>query len=114
MSEKTEAGPYAVIFQANRFDTTDTNLKISITPLDPTKERTALPGSLVTGGASPSLLLPVTFAEFSILDSAGKRVNLKSSASGLVELPIPPSLRSAYPNGTKIHCYARPTSSLPS
>jgi hypothetical protein len=106
LSEKTEAGPYAVIFQPNSLDTTDANLKVSVTPLDPTKERSALPGSLVTGGASPSLLLPVTFAEFTILDSAGKRVNLKSSASAMVELPIPPSLRSAYPSGAKIHCYA--------
>jgi hypothetical protein len=106
LSEKTEAGPYAVIFQPNTLDTTDANLKVSVTPLDPTKERSALPGSLVTTGATPSLLLPVTFAEFTILDSAGKRVNLKASASAIVELPIPPSLRSAYPSGAKIHCYA--------
>jgi hypothetical protein len=106
LSEKTEAGPYAVIFQQNTLDTTDTNLKVSVTPLDPTKERSALPGSLVTTGATPSLLLPVTFAEFTIVDSAGKRVNLKASASAIVELPIPPSLRSAYPGGAKIHCYA--------
>jgi hypothetical protein len=52
------------------------------------------------------VLLPVTFAEFSILDSMGNRVNLKSSASAQVELPIPPALRSAYPIDTKIHCYA--------
>ncbi len=104
--EKTEAGPYALIVQQNTLDTTDTKLKISITPLDPTKERAALPGSLITGGTTPSLLIPVTFAEFTILDSAGNRVNLKASASALVELPIPPSLRSAYPPGTKIHCYA--------
>jgi hypothetical protein len=33
-------------------------------------------------------------------------VNLKASASAQVELPIPPTLRSAYPLGAKIHCYA--------
>jgi hypothetical protein len=106
LSEKTEAGPYAVKFQPGSLDTTDTMLKVSITPLDPTKEREALPGSLVSGGATPSLLVPVTFAEFTILDSAGKRVNLKASASAEVELPIPPSLRPSYPAGSKIHCYA--------
>ena len=87
-------------------DTTDTNLTVSITPLDPTKEQAALPGSLVSGGATPSLLVPVTFAEFTIRDSTGKRVNLLPSASAQVELPIPPALRSAYPLDTKIHCYA--------
>jgi hypothetical protein len=106
LSQKTEAGPYAVILAPNSLDTTDTNLKVSITPLDPTKEREALPGNLVSGGAMSSLLIPVTFAEFSILDSSGKRVNLKPSASAQVELPIPPSLRGQYPAGAKIHCYA--------
>ncbi len=106
LSERTEAGPYAVVFQANSLDTTDTNLTVSITPLDPTKERQALPGSLVTGGANPVPLIPVTFAEFTILDSSGQRVQLKPSASATVELPIPPALRSAYPDGTRIHCYA--------
>jgi hypothetical protein len=106
LSEKTEAGPYAVILAPNSLDTSDTNLTVSITPLDPTKERDALPGSLVAGGATSSLLIPVTFAEFSIVDSAGKRVNLLPSASAEVELPIPPALRSAYPLDTKIHCYA--------
>jgi len=106
LSERTEAGPYALILQPSSLDTTDTHLRVSITPLDPTKEKKALPGNLVTGGSSPSLLLPVTFAEFTILDSAGKRVQLKASASALVELPIPPSLRASYPLGTKIHCYA--------
>lgn len=106
LSQLTEAGPYALILQPNSLDTTDTNITISITPLDPTKEKEALPGSLVAGGASPSLLLPVTFAEFTLLDSTGRRVNLKSSASAIVELPIPPSLRSAYPVGAKIHCYS--------
>jgi hypothetical protein len=106
LSQKTEAGPYAVILAPNSLETTDTDLTVSITPLDPTKEREALPGSLVSGGATPSLLVPVTFAEFSILDSKGKRVNLKASASAQVELPIPPSLRASYPAGSKIHCYA--------
>jgi hypothetical protein len=105
LSEKTDAGPYAVILQPNSLDTDDTDLTVAITPLDPTKERDALPGELVAGGDS-SLLVPVTFAEFSILDSSGKRVNLKPSASAQVELPIPPELRSDYPLDAKIHCYA--------
>jgi len=106
LSQRTEAGPYAVIFEPNSLNTTDTNLMVSITPLDPTKEVQALPGNLVSGGATPAPLIPVTFAEFSIVDSRGARVNLKSSASATVELPIPPALRAAYPAGTKIHCYA--------
>ena len=106
LSQKTEAGPYAVILEPNSLDTDDTNLTVSITPLDPTKESDALPGLLLSGGAKPSLLVPVTFAEFSILDSNGKRVNLKPSASAQVELPIPPELRADYPLDTKIHCYA--------
>lgn len=101
--QTTEAGPYAVIFQPNSLDTSDTNLRVSITPLDPTKEGQALPGQLRAGSIP---LLPVTFAEFSILDSSGKKVNLKPSASAIVELPIPPELRQAYPLGSKIHCYA--------
>jgi Carboxypeptidase regulatory-like domain len=36
--ERTEAGPYAVILSPNSLDTTETNLKVSITPVDPTKE----------------------------------------------------------------------------
>jgi len=106
LSEKTEAGPYAVIFEPNSLDTDDTNLTVSITPLDPTKERDALPGTLTAGGKTPSLLIPVTFAEFTILDSKGKRVNLLPSATAQVELPIPPQLRADYPLDTKIHCYA--------
>jgi hypothetical protein len=106
LSQTTESGPYAVIFPPNSLDTTDTNLRVSVTPLDPTKEAAALPGNLVAGGALPTPLAAVTFAEFSILDSAGKRVNLKSSASAVVELPIPPSLRAQYPLGSTIHCYA--------
>jgi hypothetical protein len=105
LSEKTDAGPYAVILEPNSLDTDDSDLTVSITPLDPTKEAEALPGSLVAGGDS-SLLVPVTFAEFSILDSSGNRVNLKSSASAQVELPIPPALRADYPLDSKIHCYA--------
>jgi len=106
LSEKTEAGPYAVIFEPDSLDTDDTHLTVSITPLDPTKERDALPGLLLAGGKTPSLLVPVTFAEFSIRDSSGQRVNLKPSASAQVELPIPPQLRADYPLDTKIHCYA--------
>lgn len=106
LSEKTEAGPYAVIFEPNSLDTDDTDLTVSITPLDPTKERDALPGLLLAGGSTPSLLVPVTFAEFTILDSSGKRVNLKPSATAQVELPIPPQLRADYPLDAKIHCYA--------
>src|SRR4029079_545069 len=106
LSQKTEAGPYAVKLQPGSLDSSDTNLKVAITPLDPTKEREALPGSLVSGGATPSLLVPVTFAEFTILDSAGKRVNLLPSATAQVALPIPPQLRADYPLGEKIHCYA--------
>lgn len=106
LSQRTEAGPYAVIFQPSTLNTTDTNLMVSVTPLDPTKERKALPGNLVSGGANPAPLIPVTFAEFTITDSHGARVNLKPSASATVELPIPPSLRASYPAGSKIHCYS--------
>lgn len=106
LSERTEAGPYAVIFQPNSLDTSDTNLKVVITPLDPTKEDAALPGDLIAGGATATPLAAVTFAEFSILDSSRKKVNLKSGSSAIVELPIPPELRGQYPLGAKIHCYA--------
>ncbi|WP_337869432.1 carboxypeptidase regulatory-like domain-containing protein [Meiothermus sp.] len=104
--QRTEAGPYAVIFQPNSLETTDTNLRVVVTPLDPTKEDAALPGDLVAGGASPTPLAPVTFAEFSILDSQNRRINLKPGSSAIVELPIPPELRSQYKIGDKIHCYA--------
>jgi hypothetical protein len=106
-SQVTEAGPYRLTLSANSLDTsvtTDTMLSVNITPLDPTKEVNALPGNLVSGGAQ--VLLPVTFAEFSIQDSAGQRINLNSSANATVELPIPAALRSSYPNGSIIHCYA--------
>ena len=106
LSELTEAGPYAVILEPDSLDTDDTELTISITPLDPTKEVDALPGTLVAGGPTSTLLVPVTFAEFSILDSNGERVNLRDSASAVVELPIPPALRGDYPLDSKIHCYA--------
>jgi carboxypeptidase family protein len=106
LSQRTEAGPYAVIFQPNTLNTTDTNLMVSVTPLDPTKERRALPGNLVSGGTDPAPLIPVTFAEFTITDSHGARVNLKPSANAMVELPIPPPLRASYPAGSKIHCYS--------
>ena len=75
-----------------------------MTPLDPTTEAAALPGSLVASNSS--VLLPVTFAEFTLRDSTGNRLNLKSSASATVELPIPAALRSAYPLASKIHCYS--------
>src|SRR5262249_32756006 len=87
LSVKTENGPYAVILPANSVDTTGPNITVSVTPLDPTTEAAALPGSLVAGDSS--VLLPVTFAEFTLRDSAGKRLNLKPSASATVELPIP-------------------------
>ncbi len=101
--QRTEAGPYAVIFTAGSLDTSDTNLKVSITPLDPTKELSALPGELAT---SSTPLSAVTFAEFTIYDSSGKKVNLKAGANAMVELPIPADLRVQYPLGAIIHCYA--------
>ena len=104
--EKTDNGPYAVIFTPGSLDSSDTNLKVAVTPLDPTREEAALPGDLIAGGASPSALEAVTFAEFSIVDSSGKRVNLKSDKSAIVELPIPLALRADYPLDSKIHCYA--------
>ena len=106
LSERTESGPYALVLEPDTLDTSETSLTVAITPVDPTKESQALPGSLVSGGSTPGVLLPVTFAEFTLLDSTGKRIDLKSSASATVELPIPPSLRATYPGGTKIHCYA--------
>lgn len=104
--QRTEAGPYAVIFSPNSLNTTDTNLRVVVTPLDPTKEDSALPGDLIAGGASPTPLGAVTFAEFSILDSQNRRINLKPGSNAIVELPIPPELRSRYKIGDKIHCYA--------
>ena len=95
-----------VSFQPNSLDTTDPNLRVVVTPLDPTKEDAALPGDLIAGGASPTPLGAVTFAEFSILDSQNRRINLKPGSSAVVELPIPPELRSRYKIGDKIHCYA--------
>ncbi|HTP51794.1 MAG TPA: hypothetical protein VMK42_13960 [Anaeromyxobacteraceae bacterium] len=106
LTETTESGPYAVTLTAGSLATTDHNLQVSVTPLDPTKEAAALPGQLVTAGSSAALLSPVTFAEFTILDSAGNRVQLTATASATVELPIPPSLRSTYPLTSTIHCYA--------
>ena len=106
LSETTDDGPYAVIFTADSLDTTDTQLKVTVTPLDPTSEDAALPGDLIAGGQSPNALEAVTFAEFGIIDSQGKRVNLKPSASAIVELPIPIGLRADYPLDSKIHCYA--------
>ncbi|MGC4000808.1 MAG: carboxypeptidase regulatory-like domain-containing protein [Anaeromyxobacter sp.] len=106
LSELTEAGPYALILSPDSLDTTATGLEVTITPVDPTRERSVLPGQLVTAGDNGSVLVPVTFAEFSLYEPGGRRVNLKSSASAVVELPIPPSLRAQYPLGTVIHCYA--------
>jgi len=105
LSERTEAGPYAVIFQPNTLNTTDTNLHVAVTPLDPTKESATLPGNLVV---SDGMLDPLTFAEFSIFDSAGNRVNLKAGESAVVELPIPPTLRGNpnYQLTKTIHCYS--------
>jgi hypothetical protein len=93
LSERTEAGPYALILSANSLDTTATSLRVSVTPLDPTKEQSSLPGQLTSGGSSPTLLVPVTFAEFTILDPNGNRMGLKPDKSAIVELPIPPALR---------------------
>jgi hypothetical protein len=104
--ETTDNGPYAVIFEPNTLDTPDGNLQVSVTPLDPTKEDAALPGDLIAGGAAASPLDSVTFAEFSVLDSAGHHVNLKPQSNAIVELPIPLTLRGTYPLGGKIHCYA--------
>lgn len=103
--EETVNGPYAVIFQADSFDTTDTNLKVSVTPLDPTVEANALPGQLETDTA---MLVPLTFAEFSIFDTAGNKVNLKDGKEAIVELPIPATLRNLpeYELGKTIHCFS--------
>lgn len=105
LSQQTEAGPYAVIFTPNSLNTTDTNLTVSVTPLDPTKESAVLPGQLAT---NTTVLLPLTFAEFSIRDSAGNRINLKAGQEAIVELPIPPSLRAQpqYQPGQTVHCYS--------
>jgi len=103
--EDTITGPYAVIFQSDSFDTADTNLTVSVTPLDPTLEADALPGQLETDTA---MLVPLTFAEFSIFDAAGNKVNLKPGKEAIVELPIPVSLRNQpeYALGKTIHCYS--------
>ena len=103
--ENTINGPYAVIFEPNTLDTNDTQLKVSVTPLDPTVEEDALPGQLET---STAMLVPLTFAEFSIFDSKGKRVNLLAGKEAIVELPIPISLRKLpeYAQGKTIHCYS--------
>jgi Carboxypeptidase regulatory-like domain len=105
ISQTTSNGPYAVIFTPGVLDTTDTALKVSVTPLDPTAEIRALPGNLSTPTA---LLEPLTFAEFSIFDSTGARVNLKSGSEAIVELPIPLSLRAVadFALGKTIHCYS--------
>ncbi|MEK6748213.1 MAG: hypothetical protein AABY83_03285 [Pseudomonadota bacterium] len=111
--QKTESGPYAVIFEPGALNTTDTKLKVSITPLDPTLESSTLPGELTT---PDTMLVPLTFAEFNIIDSSGNKVNTNANlAAGkepIVELPIPVTLRklAAYKidttNPIKIHCYS--------
>ncbi len=110
LSQTTLNGPYAVIFTPGVLDTTDVALTVSVTPLDPTSEISVLPGTLATATA---VLQPLTFAEFSIFDSMGNRVNLKSGAEATVELPIPISLRGVpdFAIGQTIHCYSyNPTS----
>ena len=103
--QRTQVGPYAVIFKPNTLDTDDINLRVAVTPLDPTKESSVLPGDLITPDA---VLNPLTFAEFTILDSAGNHVNLKPGAEAVVELPIPMELRGRpeYALGETIHCYS--------
>src|SRR5690606_12031970 len=103
--ETTEAGPYAVIFQPNTLNSDDTDLRVSVTPLDPTIEGDVLPGEL---GKSEVMLTPLTFAEFTILDSNGNHVNLRPGSEAVVELPIPPTLRDRpeYALGQTIHCYS--------
>ena len=104
LTETTAAGPYSLIIQPNSLDTTDTNLRISVTPLDPTRELSALPGDLVRGDGV--VLQPATFAEFTIRDSAGHKVNLKPGSTAIVEMPIPPDSRSSFHVGDPIHCYS--------
>ena len=106
LTEVTDTGPYAVIFTPDSLDTEDTELEVSVTPLDPTSEAAALAGDLIAGGEEETPLAAVTFAEFAIYDSKGERVNLKPGSNAIVELPIPLSLRASYPEGSKIHCYA--------
>ena len=116
ISQTTEAGPYAVIFSPGTLNTTDPNLKVSVTPLDPTKESSVLPGNLTASDpatTSTVMLAPLTFAEFSIFDSTGTRVNLKPGKQAIVEMPIPPDLRSRpeyqvvpAPNAKTVHCYS--------
>lgn len=109
ISFSTEAGPYAVIFTANSLDTIETNLTVSVTPLDPTKESSVLPGNLsASSGGSSTVLGQLTFAEFSIFNNAGVRVNLKAASTAIVEMPIPPDLRkkAEYQIGQTVHCYS--------
>lgn len=103
--ETTAAGPYAVIFQPDTLNSNDVNLRVSVTPLDPTIESDVLPGEL---GKSDVMLTPLTFAEFTILDSKGNHVNLRPGSEAVVELPIPPTLRDRpeYALGETIHCYS--------
>jgi hypothetical protein len=103
--QMTEAGPYAVTLRPNSLATSDGQLRVAVTPVDPTKELPVLPGRLVTEDA---LLIPLTFADFTIYDSAGKPVNLKAGQEAVVELPVPLELRGRpeYAEGKTIHCYS--------
>lgn len=108
----TEDGPYALTLGANTLNVTGLTgpFKVSVTPLDPTKESSVLPSGLAdsTTTSSTVMLVPLTFADFSIFDSTGARVQLNSGATATVEMPIPPALRSNtnYALGKIIHCYA--------
>jgi hypothetical protein len=103
--ETTDTGPYAVILDPGTLATTDTALTVSVTPLDPQRQLAALPGDLDVGGV---MLTPLTFAEFTILDSKGNRVNLAAGSQAVVELPIPAELRATpeFASGQTIHCYS--------
>jgi hypothetical protein len=101
--ETTEVGPYALILRPNTLDTADRNLQVAITPVDPTREFPALPGELTSDGMP---LVPLTFAEYTILDESGNRVNLRADSEAIVELPIPIELRAHYEMGRMIHCFS--------
>jgi hypothetical protein len=101
--ETTEVGPYALILRPNTLDTEDRDLQVAITPVDPTREFPALPGELTTDGMP---LVPLTFAEYTILDASGNRVNLRADSEAIVELPIPVELRTHFDMGRMIHCFS--------
>ncbi len=94
------------------FVTTAGNVSVSITGLDPTTDQIkALPGGLdaVDANGNPVYLQPVSFAEYTVRDSAGNVLQFNPSASSgaNIELPIPASLRGkpGYRNGDPIECY---------